>query len=280
MESLIKVGEQLPVVKEWTVKELMSRRDKVLAVMSGLMVNEVHYGVIPGCGKKPTLLKPGAEMLLMTFRLAVKPIEITDLSTEGIVRYRVILGAYASTGELAGTGVGECSSAEDKYQWRAALCKEEFDATPPDQKREKWKKDWVNSRPVYKTVQQIKTNPADIANTILKMGKKRSMIDLTLTTLGVSDKFRQDIDDIPEELLQTVIEAESQEVKREAGEVSIEKVMSGEVKTEPEKPVPEPKMIKGRCLRCSTEKMIGENNKLCADCLKDLASKKGKTDNG
>ncbi len=39
-------------------------------VMSKIMRDGEHYGKIPGCGDKPTLLKPGAEKICMTFRLS------------------------------------------------------------------------------------------------------------------------------------------------------------------------------------------------------------------
>ena len=49
-------------------------------------------------------------------------------------------------------------------------------------------------------MQQVRTNPADIANTVLKMAKKRAQIDLTLTATAASDCFTQDVEDLPEEL--------------------------------------------------------------------------------
>jgi hypothetical protein len=49
---------------------------------------------------------------------------------------------------------------------------------------------------------QVRTEPADVANTVLKMAKKRAQIDLTLTATAASDIFTQDVEDLPEELLQ------------------------------------------------------------------------------
>ena len=51
------------------------------------------------------------------------------------------------------------------------------------------------------TVLQVRTNCADVANTVLKIGKKRSLVDGILTVTGASDIFTQDIEDLPEELL-------------------------------------------------------------------------------
>jgi hypothetical protein len=46
---------------------------------------------------------------------------------------------------------------------------------------------------------QIRTEPADLANTILKMAKKRALIDAVLTATAASDIFTQDIEDLPPE---------------------------------------------------------------------------------
>jgi hypothetical protein len=53
---------------------------------------------------------------------------------------------------------------------------------------------------------QIRTEPADVANTVLKMAKKRAQIDLTLTATAASDIFTQDVEDIPDELREQQVE--------------------------------------------------------------------------
>jgi hypothetical protein len=73
---------------------------------------------------------------------------------------------------------------------------EEFEATEEAQRRVKWGK-WQGK--VQKT-EQIRVNPADVSNTVLKMAKKRGQIDLTLTALGCSDLFAQDLEDLDESL--------------------------------------------------------------------------------
>src|SRR5690606_37905527 len=79
----------------------------VQEVMRSVMKANVHYGSIPGAGDKPTLLKPGAEVLCMTFRIADE-YEVTDLSSPGAVRYRVkCIGRHQSTGIALGSGLGE-----------------------------------------------------------------------------------------------------------------------------------------------------------------------------
>jgi len=199
--------------------EIRKQVNLIQEVMKAVMKNNVHYGTIPGCGSKPTLLKAGAEKILATFRILLGEPIIDDLSTKEEIRYRIVARGYNFQGVLVGTGVGECSTNEMKYKWRSAICNEEFEETPEDKKREKWVKGKYG-KPNYK-IKQIKTEPADLANTVLKMAKKRAMIDLTLTSTGASDFFTQDIEDMPSEILH---QEEHEPVKEEPYKISHEQV--------------------------------------------------------
>lgn len=180
-----------------TAKEIQAQVNLMQQVMAQVMQDGVHHGTIKGCGNKPTLLKPGAEKLMATFRLAADP-QIEDLSGPDIIRYRVKVNMLTPDGGFVGAGVGECSSDEEKYKWRASVCDEEFDATEADRRRDKWKPGWNGPAT---SIKQVRTNPADIANTVLKMAKKRALVDGVLTATGASDIFTQDIEDMPEEIL-------------------------------------------------------------------------------
>lgn len=177
-----------------TAAEMQTHVQRIQQVMQAVMKRDTHYGVIPYTDK-PTLYKAGSEVLLTTFRVAVDP-EVIDLSDDEHVRFRVIArGVHQTSGIVIGAGVGECSSAEEKYCWRDAICDEEFDDTDPDRRRVKYQKKRGGG---HFTRKQIRTNPADVANTVLKMAKKRAQIDLTLTALAASDIFTQDVEDLPE----------------------------------------------------------------------------------
>lgn len=152
----------------------------------------IHYGVIPGT-PKPTLYKAGSEIILSTFRISVEPI-VEDLSTEDCIRYRVKAIGRLPDGTIVGYGTGECSTDEEKYRWKKPACDTEFNETPPTRRRLKWGRG-SNGKADY-SIQQIRTNPADLANTVLKMAKKRAQIDLTLTATGASDVFDQDLEDL------------------------------------------------------------------------------------
>lgn len=187
----------LSVVQENTMTsaEIRAQVNLIQSIMKSIMKVDTHYGMIPGT-RKNTLYKAGSEVLLSTFRISVDP-EIEDLSTSDEIRYRIrARGIHQPTGILLGIGIGECSSNEEKYKWIAAVCTEQFQETTEDRRRIKYKKYSGN----ITKVEQIRAEPADIANTILKMAKKRAQIDLTLTATAASDIFTQDIEDMPNEV--------------------------------------------------------------------------------
>jgi len=192
-------NKQLSVHEETrlTSSQVVANVRLIQQVMADVMKKDTHYGIIPGC-KQPSLYKAGSEVLLTTFRIAVEP-EVTNLSTTDEIRYLVrVVGRHQISGIVVGIGVGEASSSEDKYKWRNAVCDDEFELTPEDRKRIKYGR---KQNGFYKA-KQVRTNPADLANTILKMAKKRAQVDMTLTATAASDIFTQDIEDLPEDILQ------------------------------------------------------------------------------
>ena len=175
-----------------TAVAIRSQVNLVQEVMKAVMKEGTHYGTIPGT-PKPSLWKPGAEVLAATFRIAVS-YKIEDLSTPDVVRYRVTaIGTHQTSGIVMGEGMGECSSGEEKYKWRKAINANEFAASPEDRRRVKYGKQYDTN--------QVRTEPADLANTILKMACKRAQVAMTLNVTAASDCFSQDLEDLPEELL-------------------------------------------------------------------------------
>lgn len=181
-----------------TAADIQAQVNLMQDVMRSVMFDKVHYGVIPGTQSR-SLYKAGAEKLMATFRLACDP-ETVDLSADGEVHYRVKVRVTSASGLFLGAGIGECSSREDKYAWRAAVCPEEFEATPENRRRIKFAK----YQGKIEQKKQVRTNPADVANTILKMAKKRAQVDAVITVTAASDIFTQDIEDLPDELYQEI----------------------------------------------------------------------------
>ena len=183
--------------RPYTGAEIKAQVNMIQEVMDAVMKDGHHYGVIPGTGGKPTLLKPGAEKLNLTFRISPR-IVVEDLGGPDEIRYRVLCKAYhIVSGDFLGDGIGEASSNEEKYKWRRSVVNAEFDETTEDRRRDVYKK---NRQGAYVKVKQVRTNPADIANTVLKMAKKRAMIDMTLTVTAASDVFAQDYEDMTPEM--------------------------------------------------------------------------------
>lgn len=184
------------------VAALQSRMQTILDVMANVLEDGKDYGKIPGTDK-PTLFKPGAEKLMLTFQLAASEPVIEDLSTEDEVRYRVKVPIVAPDGRTLAVGIGEASTNEEKYRWRKPVCDEEFNETLGHLRREKWFKG--SGGGPYKG-KQIRTVPSDLANTVLKMGHKRGFIHGTLLATGASSVFNQDLEDFTKELRESLLD--------------------------------------------------------------------------
>jgi len=184
-----------PELMKLTAAEIKADVSLIQQVIKSVFKRDVHFGIIPGT-KKNTLYKQGAEKIMVTFRLCAEPL-IEDLRVPGEIRYRIrIRMTHQVTGAVIGWGVGECSSDEEKYKWKKAYLAE-YNATPEDQRRLKY---YDEGKPAM----QVRVNIADVANTILKMCKKRALIDATLTCTAASDVFEQDLEDMDPALRQNM----------------------------------------------------------------------------
>lgn len=198
--NAVTVFQNSQVATAATAKDMKAQVQRVQEVMRAVMKKDVHYGVVPGT-PKPSLWKPGAEVLCATFHIA-PTYRVDDLSDNDCVRYRVTcVGTHQATGITMGEGMGEASSNEEKYKWRKAYNRE-YDATDEDRRRLKYGYD-REKREEY-DVRQIRTEPADVANTILKMACKRAQVAMTLNVVAASDCFTQDLEDMSDELRESV----------------------------------------------------------------------------
>jgi hypothetical protein len=187
-----------------TLARIKAEKQLVRHAMEEVMKKDMHFGTIPGT-QKPTLYDAGATTILSLFHIALDP-ETEDLSTPDEIRYRVRqVARHAPTGTLLGSAYGEASTNEEKYKWRRAVCKEEFEGTPEDRRRVKWAK----GRDGVYSINQVRTEPADLANTVLKMAAKRARVAATLQVTGASDVFAQDLEDLPPEIVEGLAEGEA-----------------------------------------------------------------------
>lgn len=200
------------------------------------MIEGTDFGVIPGTTNK-TLLKPGAEKLCGLFH-CVPEYTLEDKTEDwasGLFSYRFLCRVVSAAGGVVAEGVGSCSSYEKKYRYRAAerVCPSCGKAAIIKGKAEYgggylcWaKKDGCgakfgdNDRSITdQQVGQIE-NPdmADIVNTILKMAKKRALVDAAISLARCSDLFTQDVEEIagePEPVEQKPRPTTGQRISRE-----------------------------------------------------------------
>ena len=187
-------------------------------VMREAMREGEHYGAIPGCGPKPALLKPGAEKLSLTFRLAPRYTVTRHDLPGGHREYEVLCElVHVPTGRFAGQGVGLCSTMESKYRYRKASrrCPACGAETIVKGKAECgggwlcWKRrggcgaKYADGSPEGRAIEAQEEGRvenedlADTYNTVLKMAKKRAHVDAILTATAASDLFVQDVEDGP-----------------------------------------------------------------------------------
>ena len=124
------------------------------------MVEGEDYGVVPGTNTKPTLFKSGAEKLNTIFGFAplVSVVHRVEDWENGFVSYEVkVTLLNKRNGQIEAEGIGSCNSRERRYKNQDA---------------------------------------ANMANIILKMSKKRALVDATLTATRSSGMFVQEADDV------------------------------------------------------------------------------------
>jgi len=192
-------------VQVLSIAAMRQRAELVIEAMANVLESGKDYGKIPGTDK-PTLLKPGAEKLCMMFQLAPDEPTIEDIGGGDEIRYRIHVPIVAPDGRRLAVGIGEASSNEEKNRWRKPVCDEEWLDTDPSMRREKYFKS-RNGDGFYKG-KQIRTSPADIANTVLKMGHKRAFIHGTLLATAAGSVFNQDLEDFTKELQESILEGD------------------------------------------------------------------------
>ncbi len=102
-----------------SVAQIKERLTQVQQLMATAMVQGDDYGVIPGTGSKPTLLKAGAEKLAMMFQFDAQFETEKKLDDDGhlTIETKCIL-YHAPTGNRLGSANAVCSTHEAKYAYR------------------------------------------------------------------------------------------------------------------------------------------------------------------
>jgi hypothetical protein len=139
------------------VAQTMQKITQFQKVIQQTLRQNHDYGVVPGTDK-PILLKPGAEKILMMMGLQSE-FEIVDSTRDfenGFFQYQVRCKLFKGD-MLITEGLGSCNTKERRY---------------------------------------AKQDPFSIDNTVLKMAKKRALVDAALLVASLSDVFTQDLEDM------------------------------------------------------------------------------------
>jgi hypothetical protein len=175
------------------------------------MVKDHHYGLIPGVNK-PSLLKPGAEILCLTFQL--DPQFRLDERWDGehleVVAHCTLF--HAPSGTRVGSGIGSCSTKESKYGYRKGerLCPNCSKPTIIKGKQE-YGGGWVcftkkggcgakfkdGDQAIEGQLTDRVANPdlPDTYNTVRKMACKRALVAAVLIVTCASQLFTQDVEE-------------------------------------------------------------------------------------
>ena len=202
-ETLVQVAPASAVIDRGVMRgaDVKARLDMIIDIADHAMKSNIDYGKVPGTDK-PSLWQAGADKLCVAFQIAPKIRLIEELGGHEEKTYRVtVVGVHQGTGIELGEGAGECSSNEEKYRFRYSVHDNEWNATPEDLRRLKYKRDGT-------TIKQIRTSPADVANTVLKMAVKRAKIAMVLSVTRAAAIFTQDVEDLAEELRESMLESD------------------------------------------------------------------------
>ncbi|MFZ3591513.1 hypothetical protein ACOI1C_20365 [Bacillus sp. DJP31] len=149
-----------------SLAEAKERIDLLQQFIKEMMKEGLDYGIIDGF-KKPTLLKPGAEKLcdIFGFSKHVNIVNRIENWEKGIFAYEVKVTLVSKqTGYMEAEGIGTCNNKEKSF---------------------------------------VDQDPFSVVNTLLKMAKKRALIDAVLSATRASGLFTQDIEDLPKHIIQT-----------------------------------------------------------------------------
>lgn len=193
---------------ELSIEQVKSRVRKVHQLMRDVMKNGVHYGQVPGVAGKPTLLKPGAELINVMFMFG--PEYKHEVIRDGVHREYLSLCTlrHIPTQVIVGTGEGSCSTYEAKYAYRIAGS-ECPDCKRPGLKRSNKNQVWFcakadggcghnfpfSDKRISRGERIPNPDIPDQWNTVLKIANKRSLVAASLNATGASDVFTQDMDD-------------------------------------------------------------------------------------
>lgn len=194
-DSLATINEGDIHLMAMRLGEMKQKLELVQKFFKDIMIKDVDYGVIPGT-PKPTLYKPGAEKLCELYNFAIviaEKEEDKDLKT-GYYRAKLLIRlVHRGTNTLIAEGTGEANVYESKYRWRWVY---ERDLPRGVDKDSLVYKEFEGKSGTYKKYRVENADLYDQWNTVLKMAKKRALVDATLSATRSSGIFSQAEDEL------------------------------------------------------------------------------------
>lgn len=223
MNDAVKVENLLPTYERAiTALEIRGQVNLIQEVLTGVMKPGVHYGFPPGTEpkteeekktKKPSLYKPGAELLCTVFRFDPQYEAVRTRHGNHLEVVSTCTLYYIPNGRRIGSGMGSATTEESKhaYRWASRVCPQ-CNAAAIIKGREEYGGGWLcfgrkggcgakftdgDSAIEGQEAGRV-ANPdlADQHNTVLKIGNKRALVAAVLTATAASDMFHQDLEDI------------------------------------------------------------------------------------
>lgn len=166
------------------IKHAIIQRNLLTSFVQTQMVKGHDYGLIPGCGDKPALFKPGAERIadLFMFSINVECASKIEDYDKGLFAYTYKATVYRKDGTFVQCEAN-CNSKEKKYGER--VVGEKF-AT--DEQKEKA----IGRKKHEKGYWQLILPNEDIfsiVNTLMKMSEKRAIVGAVLLASNASGFF-------------------------------------------------------------------------------------------
>lgn len=193
---------------------IADRIEELQRFVKSYMVEDEDFGIIPGT-KKPALYKSGAEKLCDVYgfqRLFEVTARVEDWG-RGLFHYEVRCDLVSMRNGLTiAQGLGNANSKEERYRWRqqspsCPACKQETIIKGKEEYGGGWlcfkkkggcgatfadEDEQITKQPVGRIEND---EPFTLVNTVLKMAKKRALVDAVLSATRSSGIFTQDMED-------------------------------------------------------------------------------------
>jgi len=183
-----------------SLKDALMCQNKVREFMAIAMQEGEDYGVIPGCGDRPTLYQPGAQKLCNLFGLITGNPELEKIEdwNRPFFNYSFKIPIVDSaTGTVLCYGYGSCNSKEKKYRYKTVY---DNQATPEQKHTGKRIQKRSRAGKPYFVIQIENDDIYTMTNTLLKMAYKRAFVHGVIQATRSAQEFTQDVEDLKDYL--------------------------------------------------------------------------------